>query len=227
MPDLAALRRVAPEPGLARDKAFVLGYLGVIGDQDGVDGLIRAVAHLVQVCGYRDFHAAIVGDGPALAGVRALARELAVEDFVTFTGFLSGDALLAHLSAFDLGVIPDPVNPSNDKMSMNKVFEYCALGIPTAAFPLTETRRLLGDAGVYARGREPAHLAEACLALMRDASLREQCGEAARRRAATVFQWEREARKFLAAYAQVLGLTAGLPSGERRAPAGGLLSPGE
>jgi glycosyltransferase involved in cell wall biosynthesis len=219
IPDLAALRRVAPEPGLARDKQFVLGYLGVIGDQDGVDGLIRAIAHLVQVRAFSDFHAVIVGDGPALPGVRALARDLGLEDFVTFTGFLSGETLLAHLSAFDVGVIPDPPNPSNDKMSMNKVFEYCALGIPTAAFPLAETRRLLGDAGVYARGGEAAHLAEVCLKLMQDAELRQKRGACARRRAATVFQWEPEARKYLAAYARTLGLPAALPFIERRAPA--------
>ena len=58
---------------------------------------------------------------------------------------------------------PDPVNETNDKMSMNKVFEYCALGIPTAAYPLTETRRLLGEAGIYAPTPDPQGLARACL----------------------------------------------------------------
>ena len=53
-------------------------------------------------------------------------------------------------------------------MSMNKVFEYCALGIPTACYPLKETKRLLGEAGVYAPSLDPAGLAEACLSLMQD-----------------------------------------------------------
>ena len=48
-------------------------------------------------------------------------------------------------------------------MSMNKVFEYCALGIPTACYPLRETKRLLGEAGVYAPTLDPAGLADACL----------------------------------------------------------------
>ena len=47
---------------------------------------------------------------------------------MTFTGYLSGDELMAALSAFDIGIIPDPLNPYNDKISMNKVFEYSALG---------------------------------------------------------------------------------------------------
>jgi hypothetical protein len=79
--------------------------------------------------------------------VRELASLLGVEDFIRFTGYLSGERLLAHISAFDIGVIPDPFNEANDVMSMNKVFEYCALGIPTACYPLRETKRLLGEAG--------------------------------------------------------------------------------
>nr|WP_210302269.1 glycosyltransferase family 4 protein [Rhodoblastus sphagnicola] len=202
-PDAAFPRGRAPQPGR---KTLVLGYIGVIGDQDGVDNLVRAVSHLVDVRRFRDFHAVIVGDGPALPSVRALAKALDVEDFITFTGFLGGEALAAHLAAFDIGVIPDPPNPSNDKMSMNKVFEYCALGIPVVAFPLTETRRLLGDAGVYARGAAPRHLAEAALVLMRDAGLRERRAECARLRAATAFDWSREARKYVAVYGQCLRL---------------------
>ncbi len=67
-------------------------------------------------------------------------------------------------------------------MSMNKVFEYCALGIPTACYPLKETKRLLGEAGVYAPTLDPAGLAEACLRLMQDEALapalREGSGQA-------------------------------------------------
>ena len=61
-------------------------------------------------------------------------------------------------------------------MSMNKVFEYCALGIPTACYPLKETKRLLGDAGVYAPSPDPAGLAEACLSLMQDECLARALG---------------------------------------------------
>jgi glycosyltransferase involved in cell wall biosynthesis len=224
-PDMSFLRKVAPAPGLSRGKRFMLGYLGVIGDQDGVDGLIRAVAHLVHVLGFDDFHTLVVGDGPALPSARKLARALEVEDFVSFTGFLNGEKLLAHLSAFDIGIIPDPPNASNDKMSMNKVFEYCALGIPVAAFALTENRRLLGEAGVYARGAAPDHLAEAALALMQDEDLRKARAECARMRAASAFDWAREARKYLGVYGQCLGLSDAQMFVDRRAPA--QLSPGE
>ena len=204
VPDRQRIRRVEPEPGLRDGRKFVLGYVGIINEQDGVDHLVRAVAHLVKDSGFRDFRAVVVGSGPALELSRALAQSLDVEDFILFSGYLKGEKLLAYLSAFDIGIIPDPFNEANDLMSMNKVFEYCALGIPTACYPLKETQRLLGDAGVYAPSHEPAGLAEACLRLMQDEPLRARSAAIAAKLSAEKFLWENEARKYVAAYERVL-----------------------
>jgi glycosyltransferase involved in cell wall biosynthesis len=203
-PERKRIHRVAPEPGLNGGRKFVLGYIGIINEQDGVDHLVRAVAELVGAKGVRDFRAVIVGAGPALESVRALALSLGVEDYLFFAGYLSGDRLLAHISAFDIGIIPDPFNEANDVMSMNKVFEYCALGIPTACYPLTETKRLLGEAGVYAPTLDPAGLAEACLRLMQDEPLRRRCATEAARLSAETFVWENEARKYVETYERAL-----------------------
>ena len=147
VPDRQRIRRVEPGPGLRGDRKFVLGYIGIINEQDGVDHFIKAVDELVHAKGFRDFRAVVVGSGPALDEVRRLAVSLNLSEFVVFTGYLSGERLLSHISAFDIGVIPDPYNEANDLMSMNKVYEYCALGIPTACYPLKETKRLLGGRG--------------------------------------------------------------------------------
>ncbi len=204
VPDRKRIHRVEPEAGLHDGRKFILGYVGIINEQDGVEHLVRAVAHLVKVSGFRDFRAIVVGSGPALELVRALARSLEVEDFIVFTGYLKGEPLLAHLSAFDIGVIPDPLNEANDLMSMNKVFEYSALGIPTACYPLKETKRLLGNAGVYAPSPDPAGLAEACLMLMQDDGLRARSAAVAAKLSAEKFLWENEARKYVATFERVL-----------------------
>ena len=99
MPDRKRIRRVEPEPGLHGGRKFVLGYLGIINEQDGVDHLVRAVAHLVKVSGFRDFRAVVVGSGPALELVRALARSLEVEDFILFPGYLNGETAARAISA--------------------------------------------------------------------------------------------------------------------------------
>jgi glycosyltransferase involved in cell wall biosynthesis len=204
VPDRKRIHRTEPEPGLRDGRKFVIGYIGIINEQDGVDHFVRAIGELVHTRGFRDLRAVVVGSGPALEPVRELARSLDLSDFIVFTGYLSGEPLLSHISAFDIGVIPDPYNEANDVMSMNKVFEYCALGIPTACYPLKETMRLLGGAGVYAPTLDPSGLAEACLSLMQNDDLRARCAAEAARLSAEVFIWEREAEKYVAAYERAL-----------------------
>lgn len=203
IPDRKNIYRMEPEEGVRKGRKFVLGYFGIIGDQDGVDHMVRAVAHLTRG-GFIDFQAVIVGDGPALASVRQLATDLGVQSNITFAGYLSGDALMRAVSAFDVGLIPDPINESNDKMSMNKVFEYSALGIPTVSYPLKETKRLLGNAAIYAKSPDPASLAASCLRLMQDEDLRKTCSARAVELARSSFDWENEAKKYVGAFERVL-----------------------
>jgi glycosyltransferase involved in cell wall biosynthesis len=204
VPDRSRIFRTEPETSIRNGRRFILGYLGIIGDQDGVDHFVRAVAYILNEAGFSDFQAVVVGDGPALASVRKLAAELGVESHIVFAGYLSGDILRRHLSSFDVGVIPDPFNEANDKMSMNKVFEYSALGIPTVSYQLRETMRLLGDSAVYAETREPAGLGAACLKLMQDDALRQRCAAKAADLAEHSFSWEAEAKKYVTAYEQLL-----------------------
>lgn len=210
VPDRSRVRRVPENPELRAGSRLVLGYIGIIGDQDGVDHLVRCV-HLLGVKeGRSDIRAVVVGDGPALGSVKSLADELGVADRITFTGYLKGEALLAAMSTFDIGIIPDPVNEYNDKISMNKVFEYSALGVPSVSYRLTETQRLLGAAGTYADNDAPDGLARACAALIDDDALRMSKGLAAKAHADAHFEWAREAEKLVAAYGKLMPEEAGV-----------------
>jgi len=204
IPDKSRIRRVAPNLELRGGARVVLGYVGIIADQDGVDHLIRCVHQLVKVHAITDIKAVVVGDGPALETVRSLAAELEIEDFVTFTGYLRGEQLLAALSTFDIGIIPDPVNEYNDKISMNKVFEYSALGIPSVSYDLRETKRLLKLAGRYADAPTPEALAKACLTLITDDNARAEAGRRAKALAEADFNWDHEAQKYVDAYSRFL-----------------------
>ncbi|HTN96098.1 MAG TPA: glycosyltransferase, partial [Nordella sp.] len=198
------LRRVAPNEELRAGAKVVLGYVGIIADQDGVDHLVRMMHHIMHDAGRRGVRAVIVGDGPALASVKELAQSLGVAEHVVFTGYLRGEALLAALSTFDIGVIPDPVNEYNDKISMNKVFEYSALGIPSVSYDLSETRRLLGAAGTFAGNATPRGLADAALPLIDDEAHRRSAGLKAGKLAEEKFNWTSEAEKYVATYSDLV-----------------------
>lgn len=97
----------------------MLGYVGVIGQQEGMDLLVSAVDHLVHEMGHADLHALIAGFGPHLAEVRRDVAARGLEQHFTFTGPLYGAALLAALNSCDIGVSPDPKTAMTDISTMN------------------------------------------------------------------------------------------------------------
>ena len=200
IPDLSRFQRTEPDAALRNGRRHLIGYVGIMGAQDGVDLLIEAMAALVHGGGRRDVQCAIVGSGTEMAKLQRLTKELALEDYVTFTGFRSGPELLSALSAFDIGVIPDPKNVYNDKISMNKHFEYMTLGIPFVQFRLTEGARIAGGASLYAEDNSPADLAANMARLIDDEALREQLAAEGRERARELLRWDRERSRLLAAY---------------------------
>jgi glycosyltransferase involved in cell wall biosynthesis len=139
-----------------------------------------------------------------LQSLQALAAELSVEELVEFTGFLTGDELLRTMSTFHIGVIPDPFDEYNDKISMNKVFEYAWLGIPIVSYRLAETMRLLGPTGMYAKDNCPEALADTIDLLLQDDALRRSQGSAALAHAKQSFNWAQERKILLDAYAMAL-----------------------
>lgn len=205
VPERSVMQRGIPNDALRKGSRIVLGYIGIVGDQDGLDHLVRVVHHIRGNLGRIDLTAVVVGDGPALPSVRKLAQELGVTDAITFTGYLRGADLIAAVSTFDIGIIPDPVNEYNDKISMNKVFEYSALGIPAVGYDLSETRRLLGTAGTFAAAATPEALALACMTLIENDALRQERGRAAKALADERFDWNREREKFVSAYRRLAG----------------------
>ena len=200
IPDLSRFKRVAPNERLRNGRKYVAGYVGIMGAQDGVDHLIRAMGELVHVNGRRDVQCVIVGTGTEVPNLERLIGALDLDQYVTMTGFQSSESHIASLSTFDIGVIPDPKNSFNDKISMNKVFEYMTLGIPFAGYDLDEVRKTAADAALYAGGNDPKSLAAAMEALLDDDELRRNVARVGEKRAKALLKWENERARLLGAY---------------------------
>jgi glycosyltransferase involved in cell wall biosynthesis len=199
-PEAGRFERAEPDPALKIPGRSLVGYIGIMGAQDGVDALVDAMAEIRGPMGRRDIDCLIIGDGPEIGALRARAARLGLDDAVTFTGYLSGPPLMAALSALDVGVIPDPPNPFNDKLSMNKVFEYMMMGLPFAQFDLTQARSEAGGAGLVVEEHSPAALAHAVVDLVDDPESRAEMGRTGMEIAARDFRWEGEAARYLAAH---------------------------
>ena len=202
IPDSSRFFRTMIKPAEA-GRPLRIGYVGVIGEQDGVDNFIRALAHMRQVHQFQDFEVMVVGDGPALAGVKRLAESVGVADKINFTGFLTKEVLANALSNFDIAVIPDTVNVYNNQISMNKVFEYSMMGLPIASYRLKETERLLGNAAIYAEDSSPEALGDAIFKLCAAPELRADAGRKSKAVAEQKFDWAREADAYIAALERI------------------------
>ena len=210
-PKLERMRRGPSVPALKKGCPYLVGYVGVMGAQEGIDLLLQAVHHMVHVLGRRDVHFGLVGGGTALARMQQMAVELDIAAHVTFTGRVPDQEMLAMLNTADVCVNPDLANEMNDKSTMNKIMEYMALGKPIVQFDLTEGRVSAQDASLYARHNDPVDLACKIVELLDDPKRRVAMGNYGRRRVENELEWKYEAPKLLRAYASLFAAHA--PSG--------------
>jgi glycosyltransferase involved in cell wall biosynthesis len=199
-PSLERLRILPPDETLKRGRKHLVGYVGVMGKQEGIDLLLQAVRAIVHRHGRRDIHFGLVGGGTSLEELKALAVELDVADYVTFTGRVPDAQLLAMLNTADVCVNPDIANEMNDKSTMNKIMEYMALGKPIVQFDLTEGRFSAQQASAYARRNDPDDLAAKIVELLDDPERRARMGAYGRLRVENELEWRFEVPKLLSAY---------------------------
>ena len=86
----------------AGDGELRIGFAGKLIDCKGVDELLRAAALLPPA---RPWSVMVVGDGPLLPGLRALAAKLGLGDRVTFRGFANTTEMPKLLASFDVVVV--------------------------------------------------------------------------------------------------------------------------
>jgi len=213
-PMLERLRIVPPVPSLRNGRRYLVGYVGVMGKQEGIDLLLQAVAHIVHELKRTDIQFGLVGGGTELEALQRYAAELRVGEFVTFTGRVPDAQLLDMLNTADLCVNPDVPNEMNDKSTMNKIMEYMALGKPIVQFDLTEGRFSAQRASVYARNGDIADFARRVVELIDDPAGRESMGAFGRMRVETELEWKYEAPKLLAAYRSLWPVPRAQPATE-------------
>jgi glycosyltransferase involved in cell wall biosynthesis len=188
-----------PEP--TRD--LVIGYLGVIGEQDGLTDLLDAVA-LLRTDGVTGFRVEVAGDGPALPAARAHATRSGLDPLVNFHGWLGPGAVDTFLASIDAMAVPDPDNPFNHFCAMNKVTHAMARGIPIALRPLRENIRLTAGHAYEAADMTTRAFADAIATLLKDSpQSRSEIAAAARATFEAHHSWPRHAPRYVAAVSPV------------------------
>lgn len=211
-PKLDRLRVLPPVAELKRGRSYLVGYVGVMGAQEGIDLLLQAAQYLIQTLGRRDVQFGLVGGGTSLEQMKQMAEQMGIADYVTFTGRVPDQQLLEMLNTADVCVNPDVANDMNDKSTMNKIMEYMALGKPIVQFDLVEGKVSAQESSLYAAKNDPLDLAHKIVELLDDPARRARMGAYGRNRVVNELEWEYEAPKLLAAYERLYSADAPRPS---------------
>lgn len=157
--------------------------------QKGLDLGMRALAQLQDL----DWRWYIAGDGPQMAHLKLLARELGIGERVTFLGWQSQADLAQGYHRANLFLFP-----SRHEGMPNAVLEAMSSGLPVVATRIAGNEELVldGETGVLVRPEDVDSLRDGLRGLIADADKRERMGHASRLRVEREYSWERIARQY-------------------------------
>jgi glycosyltransferase involved in cell wall biosynthesis len=185
--------------------APTIAYVGAVNEQDNVENLVDAIAHLPKT---RDVRVIVVGDGTALDACKARAGEAGIGDSFEWLGWVADRSVLANvIGGAAVCVAPERDSPLNRVTTFVKLIEYMSVGAPIAAHRLPETETLCGDAIHYAEAMTPESLAAALEYILTNPEAARAYGEAARKRYNETVRWDRVgAPRLVLAYERAIGL---------------------
>ncbi len=197
-PKLERMRIMLPVESIKRGYKYMVGYLGVIGQQEGIEYLLDAAKYIKEHD--NNVFWGIVGGGPHLKALKKQAHDMGLDDCVEFTGRASDQQMLEYLNTADVCVNSDKYNSMNDKSTMNKILEYMALAKPIVQFDLTEGRYSAQDASLYAKNNDAEDMAKKIMELLDNPELRKKMGAYGRNRVVNELSWEHTSKALLEGY---------------------------
>ena len=199
-PDLSMVIFKKPNKKFVEGFNFLVAYVGVIGNQEGIDNLLRSIKHIVYTIGRKDIKFMIVGQGTNWQAMVDLSKKLGLSQYVHFTGYVPYEEFYEILATADVCVNPEFRNSFTDKSTMIKIMDYMTFGKPIIQFETTEGRVTAGNAAVYVKKNDELDFAEAIIELLNDSGKRKTMGEIGRRRIYERLNWDKQKANLKKAY---------------------------
>jgi glycosyltransferase involved in cell wall biosynthesis len=191
--------RCVPDPDY-----FTIVCNGTIEERYGHDVLLKA-ADLAREVDPR-IRVRITGEGTAQPQWEQLARDLKLEDTVTFLGWLTLPELVCELERADAGVIPMKGSPYSHLIHTNKMFDYTLFGKPVIASRLRAVEGYFDDGAIcFFTPDDPASLAEAMVKLAGDRDWGESLTAKAQSLLESKFGWEHQRKILVDTTLEVMG----------------------
>jgi glycosyltransferase involved in cell wall biosynthesis len=175
----------------------VVGYVGRLAPEKGVDVLIDAVEPL-------DVRVLVVGSGPERGRLEHRVASWS-PDRAIFTGAISHEAVPDHLAVLDLLVLPSRTTVGWMEQFGHVLIEAMAAGIPVVGSISGAIPEVIGDAGLLFPEGDVTALRARVVELLRDAALRSELAARGRARVARRYTHAAIASAQRDVYARVCG----------------------
>ena len=187
--DLRRFRPAARRP--STDGTIRLLSVGRLVEKKGFEYSLRALAQLPDLTNVRY---QIIGDGPLMAPLTLLVRELGLESHVEFLGAKNSDAVLDAMSDADVFVLTSVTAADGDQEGLPvTLIEAQAIGLPVVSSLHAGIPELVSDghSGFLVAERDIAGIAAAMRRFVEDPALRASCSAHATERMRAEFNIER------------------------------------
>jgi glycosyltransferase involved in cell wall biosynthesis len=201
-PKLDRLRILPPDNQYLKGRKYLVGYVGVIGEQEGIDLLLESVRYIISL--RKDIQFAIVGGGTDLIKLIQLTKDMGLNEFVDFYGRVPDELMISILNSADICVNPDKPTEMNNLSTMNKIMEYMALKKSIVQYDLKEGRFSAQEASLYAKCGDTKDFGDMIIQLIDNKSLRETMAEFGYNRVKNELSWDFESIKLLNLYSKIL-----------------------
>lgn len=211
-PDKIAVIRSGPRldrlkltPGNGKYKKgrnYMVGYIGVIGAQEGLDLLLNSICCIVPR--RQDVQFAIIGDGTELERVKELTSRFMLDDYIDYYGRVDDATMVDILNTADVCVNPDRPTEMNNLSTMNKIMEYMALKKPIVQYDLKEGRFSAGQASLYAT--DYTDFAEKIIWLLDHPEDRLERGEYGYNKVVNELSWDFESKRLVSFYDRIFAV---------------------
>jgi glycosyltransferase involved in cell wall biosynthesis len=197
-PKLDRLTLGAGNNSYKKGRNFLVGYVGVIGEQEGLDLLLESAKYISNR--RSDVQFAIIGDGTELAKIKETASEMGLEEYLDFYGRVDDKIMVEILNTADVCVNPDKPTEMNNLSTMNKIMEYMALKKPIVQFDLKEGKLSAQKASLYAENTSTKDFADKIISLLDNEKARVEMGQYGYDRIINQLSWQHESQKLIHLY---------------------------
>lgn len=188
-----------PQEVHQRRERFVIGYVGRLVAEKGVDVLLRAVAGMSG-----DWELRILGGGPARDDLKGLAEALGIGSRVKFLPQIPSTQIHTFYHDLSALALPSLTRPNWKEQFGRVLVEAMASGVPVVGSDSGAIPEVIGDAGLVTPEGDAEALRGALMSVQNDFTLAAHLSMLGQERAAAHFTHRQIAAQTVAVYSALM-----------------------